>query len=562
VLIFQALASQAALAGWLSVCAEQAAGVPFGQYQMPDGGQQWLQLVEQPVPGCVQADLGLPAAAIRWAGLIPPESAAHLDKGVSLLADADSQMTAVSEVIPSSPNPTSSPAVRPSLAIGGDTLAEWGVRSFGNPQRARWERVELGLRLHCTAGDNVAGLLLTASQQQLPVAAKLAASMHYSANADFALGFSDAQQLRAEAPVALGKLSGQKKVLQAQFVLPPSASPQDHGLSVFCPPGAAELALQTLSLQPVPVSKSPPRSTWVWQASAAVEQADELLAQLQQAEIQTVFLAVSLSGSPLQISRPDALADFIKRANDLEIEVWVVEGDAQAVTAEGWPHFFARTQAIVRFNQAQAPSQRFRGVQYDIEPYLLPGFRLATNDWLVAYLRTLRQLRAQWQIPMEVAVPFWWAGLRVDDEPILSAMTDLVDGLTVMNYRTDTLQLQQLAQPFLSWGNRGQRYVRVAVESVALPDQDLWHFRAGDVGRLWHIPLDGLNVLLLLDRPAANPFGASFQRSYAIEVPATGTTFQGQPELLEASLPGLVQAWSAWTSFAGVALHGYLPDLD
>lgn len=428
-LLFAAPAS----AAWLAICPQPMDGRVLAEYQDPLGHKQVLLLNSEPLTGCRQSKLELTVDDIVWAGLVTAEVADLLDRGVSLVADKASKMTAVSEVIPAKPGAATEPAKQPVVPVEADMLRE------------------------------------------------------------------------------------------RQTYRPPPTS----------------------------------RSTWIWDVSRVVDQADELLLQMQGAQIETVFVAVRMTGAPLRLAEPGALAKFIAAAGALDIDVWIVEGDPNAVSVEGRPHFLERTAALAAFNTEQPPARRFSGIQYDIEPYLVAGFQLHTNAWLRAYLQTFAELRAQLDVPIEAAVPFWWADLQVDGVPVLAEMSRLVNGLTVMNYRTDPKQLKRLAQPFLRWGVVHQRYVRVAVESVALPDQMLWHFRRGDRGRLWHLDLEGSDVLVLLNRPARNPSGATYHRSYAREVPASGTTFHGQRQLLEAALPDLMLSWSDWESFAGVALHGY-----
>ena len=69
--------------------------------------------------------------------------------------------------------------------------------------------------------------------------------------------------------------------------------------------------------------------------------------------------------------------------------------------------------------------------------------------------------------------------------------------------------LQRPAEPYLAWGAEAQRYVRIALESVALPDQSLTHFRRGRTGRLWQLRVGEADVLVLLAEPAGNPAGIS-----------------------------------------------------
>ena len=250
-----------------------------------------------------------------------------------------------------------------------------------------------------------------------------------------------------------------------------------------------------------------------------------MLDQLLNEGFRTVFVALPMAGSPAQVEHSAALADFFARAAALGIEVWAVEGDPRAVTDAGRPSFLERTRALARFNAAQPAASRLKGVQYDIEPYLVPGFELERDAWLRAYLATLRELRAELPVPVEAAVPFWWLDLDLDGQPFVESLSEVVDGLTIMNYRTDADDLQRFAEPYLAWGVREQRHVRIALEFIDLPAQQLWHFRPGQPGRLWHVRLEQADVLLLLDSPRSNAVGRTFQRSYAHEIAATATTF-------------------------------------
>lgn len=556
------LVSLPAGAGWLSLCDKLSSGADGRRYLSPDGGETTLLVADAPVAGCGQVEIPVPADSIRWAGLIPQDVAARLDAGVSLLGEASGDNALVSEVIPTTDAP---PAVhtRPvALVLGANTLPQLDLQLFGNPGRASVQREAGGLTLSCKAGANASGVLLTAEQYVLPVGASLQAIMRYAATGDFSVAFSDTEQLAREAPVRLGQLAGGSALEDTVFRLPPVVAPEPHGFSVLCPKTGAKLQLRALELRAGVASPVDRRATWVWQGRPALDDVDAFVAALLADDIQTLFLAVPLAGQPLAVANPNDLGTLIERADELGIETWAVEGDPAAVTKQGRAHFLQRTRALAAFNARQDASRRLHGVQYDIEPYLLPGFDLARNAWLREYLDTLRELRNELAVPMEAAVPFWWSGLSVDGKPLLTAMQPLVDGLTIMNYRTNLEQLQRLAEPYLAWGAEQQRYVRIALESVALPDQSLTHFRRGRTGRLWQLQLGEANVLVLLDKPAGNPAGPTFARAYTTQVPASGTTFRGQREQLNQVLPELVRHWSAWPSFAGPALHGYLESYD
>jgi len=300
------------------------------------------------------------------------------------------------------------------------------------------------------------------------------------------------------------------------------------------------------------------RSTWLWQIDAVLNDLDRLLGRLAAADIRTLFLAIPIAGEPVVVSRGAEIGEAIGRLRAAGIEVWAVEGDPAAVTLSGRVPFVARTQALVRFNSTQPPRQRLAGIQYDIEPYLNPHFALDKGAWLQAYVDTVAQLVAVADMPVELAVPFWWPMLSVNGQPLLDVLTDLVDGLAVMNYRTDPGQIRNLAEPFLSWGADNDRHVRIGLEAGPLPDQQMVNFRAGRPGRLWHVRIGEADALILLDKPLENPQGESLQERFIVPVPAANTTFFGQRERLDALVPQLDQAWQSQPAFAGIALHEYV----
>lgn len=300
------------------------------------------------------------------------------------------------------------------------------------------------------------------------------------------------------------------------------------------------------------------RATWIWEHRRWTTDAARLIHKLEDANMAVVFITVPLAGDPLRVMNPEALALFTARASAAGIEVWVVEGDPAAVTVAGRRDFVARAAALANYNAAQGPRAQLHGMQYDIEPYLLPGFDLAREDWLAAYVETLRQLRDSVVLPMEVAVPFWWSDLFVADRPILDAMTEYVDGITVMNYRTDLAQLYSNALAYMEWGQNNDRHVRIALEAGELVDQTLHNFRRDDIGRLWQFEIGNRTALILRDKPAANPHGPAFARTHIVSVPAARTTFFGARRELEELLPKLSRQLTDWPAYAGIALHEYI----
>jgi len=157
-------------------------------------------------------------------------------------------------------------------------------------------------------------------------------------------------------------------------------------------------------------------------------------------------------------------------------------------------------------------------------------------------------------------VPFWWDGKTA----LLDGLAPLVDALAVMDYRTDPSQIAEFAVPFLDWGTRHRKQVRIALEAGEIaPETQRRYVRAaaGEPGQLLRLRLDGQQVLVLLREalPAGDTAGAElFRLQSTREIDGSATTFhQDKPALLRL-LPGLEADFSAWdNAFGGMALHEY-----
>ncbi len=309
-------------------------------------------------------------------------------------------------------------------------------------------------------------------------------------------------------------------------------------------------------MPPHAVRETSRRALWVWRPEAWQARPDELFALLAANAADTVFVTVHVTESREQVAEPKALEHFVKQASMRGVRVWAVAGDARAVLPAERAAYAARARAYADYNRSVATDARLSGLQLDIEPYLNPGYDIDTEGWLSAYLDTLAQVRAQAAMPLDVALPFWWGRQPYRGGLFLDHLAPLVDVVTVMNYRTNREQILEFAAPFLAWAARSQRTVRIGLEAGPIPDESLRVFRSSRVGELWLVPLGEYTLVLLLDESRSNPAGSSFAYSHTTRWRGSSISFHQNVGALRELLPGLEQAWRAWPSFAGVALHG------
>ncbi|HEV7283976.1 MAG TPA: hypothetical protein VGN75_03890, partial [Kaistia sp.] len=492
---------QSATASWLSACPYDAApaAAPFRAVILDLDGRRTALSVspDPPAGGCARVPLGLPAEAVRWAGFLPA-GAGDGTRGYSLIVDLVAGRETVSEV-----TALGGPSAPVFLPLGTDLLAGARLSPFGAEERAAVEDRPGGKRLSCAPGDLPAGMVVEPNGVLPPL--PLAVELHGSSDEGFMLGVADARLRTREALVPLGLLGPLGRGGHARFPARPVGLEPDGALSwtLLCPPGTAALDLQEVALRPDrPVPPPPGRAAWAWDAGRWRGGGMGLLEDARRHGVDRLYVSVPIHDGA--VAGSDALVRFVREARSRDIEVWAVEGDPHAVLPEGRRVFLERARALAAHIRAAPPEARLAGVQYDIEPYLVPGYPLAPDRWNMALVRTLSALRAALNVPVDAALPFWLAP-GGPDTPVLEALPAAIDSVTVMAYRTDPASIQMAAGGFLDWGRRHGKPVSVAVEAGPLPDQRALSFVPAPAGTLWRLDLGGEPVLLLLDRPAANP---------------------------------------------------------
>lgn len=567
--------SAPAHAAWLHLCPQAAAPVQAGAQPphadtLDAGGTplRWQAAAQPPRPGC--AGIALPPGA-RVETLFPLAPHENVERTILLHGRVREGRFAVSEhVLPSSRQGTPGPA---SMPLRANLLERLQARPFGVEERVRVTRADGRLRVDCDAGTRPAGVLL-GGPWFLP-RARLAVAASYSGGAGFALQAADAAHAARETALDLGSLPARAAGAAAapRFALPEALDPAAWRHFVLqCPAHAASVTFDALALEPDPLPAAgpgagpAPRSTWVWTADDWREHGARLLDWAGAHRVRELFVSVPFKDGAVR--EPAALAAFVRAAGARGIRVLSVDGDPHMVLPAQQAALARMVQAYAAYNAGVAPDARLAGLQFDVEPYLLPEYRSGNGsgskvDWDARYLAMARTLRAAaGDLRLELVLPFWWDGKTA----LLDGLAPLVDALAVMDYRTDPAQVMAFAAPFLDWGVRHHKQVRIALEAGPIaPETQRRYVRAdaGEPGRLLRLRLDGQQVLVLLRDPVAPGAAAGdaaqaelFRLQSTREIDGSATTFhQDKPALLRL-LPGLEADFGAWgTAFGGIALH-------
>jgi hypothetical protein len=541
-------------AAWLHLCPRDGAPAqqPYADTVDADGTPlRWLAGDKAEHPGC--RSLALPPGA-RIETLFPLAPHEEIERTVLLHGRVREGRFAVSEhVLPSSRPGTPRPGP---MLLGANLLERMQARAFGVEERVKL-RIEHGrLAVDCGAGTRPAGVLLTGPWFLPRARLRLAAS--YSGGAGFALQAADSAAAAKETAFDLGTLPAHAAAAVSKLALPSKLEPTGWRHFVLqCPAQAASLSLDSLSIEPDPAPGARPaaRSTWVWKAADWIERGPALLDWAAAHGVRELFVTVPFKND--KVREPARLAAFIRAAGRRGIRVLSVDGDPHMVLPDHQPALARMVRAYASYNAAVEPAARLAGLQFDVEPYLLPEYGAGRIDWDARYLAMARTLReAAGSLRLELVVPFWWDGKTA----LLDGLAPLVDALAVMDYRTDRGQVTEFAIPFLDWASRHGRQVRIALEAGEIAAETQRRYvraDANEAANLLRMKIGNQQVLALLREPTAGAADAEgFRLQSTREIDGSATTFHKDKPAMLRLLPALENDFGAWgDAFGGMALH-------
>jgi hypothetical protein len=221
------------------------------------------------------------------------------------------------------------------------------------------------------------------------------------------------------------------------------------------------------------VRHAAPRTMWLWQLTEFLdnETARESLFDLCAAEgIEQLWVQISYKTDPLstlaalpngkpaparvELRNTDKLRTFLAAAHKTRLQIHALDGDPEYCARLKHSIPLGVVEAILAFNQASPPEQRFDGIHFDNEPHLLLGWCDRTRrermlkEFLDVHVECQRRARLQSGLAFGVDLPFWWhhidkqTGRPVAEitfngkkKPASWHCVDHLDNVGIMNYR-------------------------------------------------------------------------------------------------------------------------------
>lgn len=513
----------------------------------PDGRTHLLPPDAPRREGCAEATIPLSLDQVRWAQALPRAPR----PGAPLILEGSGRGEAFRPGSARFAEPARKPDGAPGLPLGLNLLPRLAPRPFGIEERVSVARTGDALDLVCRAGTKPAGLILDTAEARLPTGPSYSIELE----AEGAPGFSIGLAIRGGTPDSVSPLGA------PTTLLPAPADPLARGKFwpvILCPPDGGHIVLRAFTLAPERAASKPAaRSAWAWKPALWRDAPERLLDEAIRHRLDALFVAVEIEGDTLRDEA--AFARFVAQARRRGVAVTVVEGDPMMVLEAGRRAAVARLQAIVSYQSRASAEARLAGVQYDIEPYVLPAFAADPQPILRGWAATVERLAAAaGPLPLDMVLPFW----LVDDAEaaalVLPAIRRAAASVTVMAYRTSPEAVQAAAEPFLTWGVAAGKPVRVALETGPVEDEVSRSYAAAERGPVLVAQTTAGALVLYLGEPLAGPDAQAFAMVRETVAPADRISFLGNNDAMASVSANLETELQSWPSFAGLAFHGLI----
>lgn len=217
---------------------------------------------------------------------------------------------------------------------------------------------------------------------------------------------------------------------------------------------AALLTFAALML-PLGTASAADRAVWTWEKDSYAmlddpKQADDAITFLRAKGIGTIYLyADAYQQRNLIRDQPEKYRAFIRLLHRRGLRAYALLGSAylhteEYILPERREVALAMFRQVLRYNRTSQPSERFDGINLDIEPHILDAWPAQKMQLLEQYLdlsAAFMQLKRQSGLSLEVgpAIPFWLDGIELDwhgrKKRVSDHVIDTYDYVALMDYR-------------------------------------------------------------------------------------------------------------------------------
>lgn len=169
------------------------------------------------------------------------------------------------------------------------------------------------------------------------------------------------------------------------------------------------------------------------------------------------------------------LRRFLARAHERGMKVEFLQSENSWVLVENRPHFERILADLLRFQDGGEAKERFDALHLDVEPYSMQEWKKGTQlqAELAQGLVDLCVLARKSALPVFIDIPSWYEKFSLRESSLLEKLLEQVDGIVVMNYRTDFDRFMADAQEELRQAAVFGKEIRIGVSAESfLPSSE------------------------------------------------------------------------------------------
>lgn len=201
---------------------------------------------------------------------------------------------------------------------------------------------------------------------------------------------------------------------------------------------------------------------WVWHSTdilLSTESRDKLFKFCKSKNIKTLFFQLpykfeqSNGETVCRIEYITQIREFLAEAHREGLKVHSLNGSSKFVLSRYHKFPLAQLKALVEFNKKSSVQEKFDGIHFDNELYLLPAYNSAKRGQILKeFLQLNKEIRKYIDLSGErfifgVDVPFWFAEFDKDGQPLSAVefegetkpisfhLLDICDNIGIMDYR-------------------------------------------------------------------------------------------------------------------------------
>lgn len=214
-----------------------------------------------------------------------------------------------------------------------------------------------------------------------------------------------------------------------------------------------------------PPSASEPKATWLWNTELIKAHGEDVISFAKSQGVQVIFLHISQNVDDEEYKK------FISLASSSKMKVHALNGKPDWALREHRHEGDAFLLWVKTYNDGARPQERFTGIQYDVEPYLLKDWEKEKDDIVEQWMEGMRvwiEYSQLANLEIGAAVPFWLDGIKYvgleGESPLSEWAADKFDYLAIMAYRNEADRVYDISKTILAESDRKKKQVWIGIE--------------------------------------------------------------------------------------------------